>query len=64
MAGSDDAFENREQAFRFGVAAHRQYGKKHSEWDEDLDRQLSQDYGGDYAADRPYIRHAYQYKPR
>ena len=64
MAGSDDAFENREQAFRFGVAANRQFGSDHPSWDDDLDEQLSQDYSGDYEADRPYIRHAYAYKPR
>jgi hypothetical protein len=64
MAGADDAFENREQAFRFGVAAHRMYGDSYSEWNDDLDRKLSRDYGGDYEADRPYIRHAYSYKPR
>ena len=64
MAGTDDAFENHEQAFRFGVAANRQYGGEYSEWDDNLDRQLEQEYGGDYEADRDYIRHVYAYKPR
>lgn len=64
MAGADDAFENHEQAFRFGVAANRQYSSDHPAWDDDLDRQLSQDYDGDYETDRDYIRHAYAYKPR
>ena len=64
MAGSDDAFENREQAFRFGVAANRHYNSDHPSWDDDLDQQLAQEYSGDYETDRPYIRHAYAYKPR
>lgn len=61
MAGSDDAFENREQAFRFGHAASQRYRDDHPKWDDDLDRELSSNYDGDYEADRPYIRHAYEY---
>lgn len=61
-AGSDDAFENREQAFRFGYAAQRHYRTQYPKWDERLDAQLRDDYDGDYAADRRYIRHAYEYK--
>jgi len=62
MAGSDDAFENREQAFRFGHAAQRRYKSKHATWSNDLDRQLRTDYDGDYNKDHRYIRHAYEYK--
>ncbi|MCG6155537.1 hypothetical protein [Rubinisphaera margarita] len=62
MAGSDDAFENREQAFRFGYAAQRHYGKTYSSWNSELDTKLRSDYDGDYDADRRYIRHAYEYK--
>lgn len=62
MAGSDDAFENREQAFRFGYTARKRYGSEHSEWNEDLDRKLSSEYDGDYEADRLYVRHAYSYE--
>lgn len=61
-AGSDDAFENHEQAFRFGHAAQRQYGDDHPSWNKDLDARLRKDYTGDYDRDRPYIRHAYEYK--
>lgn len=61
MAGSDDAFENREQAFRFGYAAQRRYSEDHPNWDDDLDNRLRSDYEGNYDADRRYIRHAYQY---
>lgn len=64
MSGSEDAFENREQAFRFGYTAQSRYGDQHAEWDDDLDRQLESEYPGDYGADRAYIRHAYRYKPR
>lgn len=64
MAGTDDAFENHEQAFRFGVAANRMYGSQFSEWNDDLSHQLSEEYGGDYEADQEYIRHAYTYEPR
>ncbi|TWT56608.1 hypothetical protein [Allorhodopirellula solitaria] len=62
MAGSDDAFENREQAFRFGHAAHRHYRNDHPQWNEDLDDRLRAEYAGDYDRDRAYIRHAYDYK--
>lgn len=64
MTGSDDAFENREQAFRFGYTAQSRHGSQHIQWDDDLDRQLESEYAGDYAADRAYIRHGYRYKPR
>ncbi|APZ91538.1 hypothetical protein [Fuerstiella marisgermanici] len=62
MAGADDAFENREQAFRFGYAAQCRYKSKHATWSDDLDRQLRSDYDGDYDKDRRHIRHAYEYK--
>lgn len=60
-AGSDDAFENREQAFRFGHAARRSFRDEHPQWDDRLDARLQQDYHGDYDSDRRYIRHAYEY---
>lgn len=60
-AGSDDAFENREQAFRFGHAAQGQYKTQHPSWNDDLETKLRQDYGNDYDRDRPYIQHAYGY---
>ncbi len=65
-SGSDDAFENREQAFRFGYAAQRRYQTQYPQWNESLDEQLAKDYEGDYDADRDYIRHSYEYryKPR
>lgn len=59
--GADDAFENREQAFRFGYAAHSHYRDRYPQWTDELDRQLSDDYEGDYETDRAYIRHAYEY---
>lgn len=62
MAGSDDAFENREQAFRFGYTAQRRYGSKFPDWNEDLDNQLRKEYDGNYDTDRTYIRHAYGYR--
>ncbi|HEX8618160.1 MAG TPA: hypothetical protein VF911_11295 [Thermoanaerobaculia bacterium] len=61
-AGSDDAFENREQAFRFGHAAQSQYGTTHPSWNADLESKLREDYGTDYDRDRDYIRHAYDYR--
>jgi hypothetical protein len=60
--GTDDAFENREQAFRFGHAAHTHYGNDYRDWNDELDSKLRKDYDGDYNRDRPYIRHAYLYK--
>ena len=58
-AGSDDAFENHEQAFRFGHAARHHYG---SQWNDDVDSRLRRDYSGDYDRDRPHIRRAYEYR--
>lgn len=60
MAGSDDAFENREQAFRFGYTAQRRYKSEHAKWSDALEKRLRDDYEGDYDADRRYIRHAYE----
>lgn len=60
--GTDDAFENREQAFRFGYAAKRRYKTEHPDWSDDLERHLRKDYDGDYAKDSAYIRHAYEYR--
>ncbi|MBW3670280.1 MAG: hypothetical protein KY432_01265 [Acidobacteria bacterium] len=61
-AGSDNAFENREQAFRFGHAAKKHYGTKYASWNDDLDTRLRADYPGNYDEDRPYIQHAYGYQ--
>jgi len=60
--GSDNAFENHEQAFRFGHAAHSQFASQHPEWNDDLETKLRDDYEGDYETDRAYIRHAYEYR--
>ena len=64
MAGSDNAFENREQAFRFGYTARRRYGAEHPKWSDELDTRLRSDYDGDYDRDRAHIRHAYRYEAR
>ncbi|PQO37208.1 hypothetical protein DTL21_04475 [Bremerella cremea] len=61
MAGSDDAFENREQAFRFGYIAQHRYQSKYPKWNNELDERLRSEYDGDYDTDRPYVRHAYGY---
>src|SRR5689334_8942497 len=55
MVGADDAFENREQAFRFGYTAQHRYQSKYPKWNDDLDRRLRSEYDGDYDADRAYI---------
>jgi hypothetical protein len=62
MAGSPDAFENHEQAFRFGYAAQRHYKTQYPTWNNDLERQLKTDYGTEFDRDRDYIRHAYEYR--
>lgn len=62
MAGSDDSFENREQAFRFGYGAQQRYKSDHPKWDDKLDTRLRTEYKGNYDADRAYIRHAYDYR--
>ena len=61
-AGSPDAFENHEQAFRFGYSAQRQYRTQYPTWNNDLEKRLRQDYGTDFDRDRDYIRHAYEYR--
>lgn len=62
MVGSDDAFENREQAFRFGYAAQRRYSNSHPEWNDEVENRLRHDYDGDYDSDRDFIRYAYNYQ--
>jgi hypothetical protein len=52
--GSSDAFENREQAFRFGYTARSEYGGRFPDWNETLDDRLRADYEGDYDADRGF----------
>lgn len=64
MAGSENAFENREQAFRFGYTSQRRYGNEYPEWNEYVDARLQAEYGGNYEADRADIRHAYEYRPK
>ena len=59
MFGSDDAFENREQAYRFGYTARRKYRSEHKTWNDDVDAKLRREYDGDYEADRNHIRYAY-----
>lgn len=61
-AGADDAFENREQAFRFGYEAQQRYRPEFPQWNQHVDNRLREEYEGDYEADRRYIEHAYGYK--
>lgn len=61
-AGSKNAFENHEQAFRFGYAAKQHFGSEHPKWDKKVDTQLRKDYEGNYDRDQAYIRHAYEYR--
>lgn len=61
-AGSDNAFENREQAFRFGHGARRNFSDTHGVWDSKLESRLRDDYQGDFDRDRNDIRRAYEYK--
>ena len=61
-AGADNAFENREQAFRFGYAARQQFGDQFTHWNDDLETRLNADYSGNFEHDRDYIRYAYNYR--
>ena len=61
---SDDKFENREQAYRFGYTAQRRYHADHPTWNDDLDHRLRTEYDGDYDRDRHHIRYAYGYQAR
>jgi len=60
--GASDAFENHEQAFRFGYAAQRHFKTQYPNWNNDLDTQLRKDYGSEYDRDRSFIRQAYEYR--
>jgi hypothetical protein len=60
--GSEDPFDRHEQAFRFGYGAQRQYRTQYPAWNNDLDKQLREDYGSEYDRDRDYIRYAYDYQ--
>ena len=60
--GAPDAFENHEQAFRFGYAAQRQFRTQYPTWNNDLEMRLRQDYGNDFDRDRADIRRAYEYR--
>ncbi len=62
--GTEDAFENREQAFRFGYAAQVHYRDEYPTWNADLESRLRSDYDGDFDADREYILHAYDFRPQ
>lgn len=62
--GSEDAFENHEQAFRFGYTARNRYGKDYPQWSDDLDQRLRKEYDGTYEDDIDFIRQSYDYKPK
>ena len=62
MVGTEDAFENREQAFRFGYTAQSRYKKEYPTWNDELDAKLRSEFDGDYETQRSYIRHAYTYR--
>ena len=60
--GADNAFENYEQAFRFGHAARRNFAPNYPTWNNDLENRLRPDYTGNFERDREYIRRAYEYR--
>jgi hypothetical protein len=60
--GASGAFENHEQAFRFGYAAQRHYKAEYPQWNSDLESRLREDYGSEFDRNRPFIRHAYEYR--
>ncbi len=64
MAGSNDAFENREQAFRFGYTAQHRYQSEYPSWNHELEKRLRSQYDADYDADHRYIQYAYGYRPK
>lgn len=61
-SGKEDPFTRHEQGFRFGYAAQRNFRTQHATWNNDLEKQLRQDYGTDFDRDRDDIRRAYEYK--
>mgnify|MGYP000235766646 CR=1 FL=1 len=61
-AGADNAFENKEQAFRFGYAARQNFGSQHPQWNSELENQIRNDYEGNFDQDRDYIQYSYNYK--
>jgi hypothetical protein len=59
-------YEEAEDAYRFGYGARSHYGKQYSNWNQDLETQLEQDWRGtytdrDWALYRDSIRHGWDY---
>ena len=57
----DRNFQELESAFQYGHAARRHYGERHPRWNDALRDELRQDYEGDWTADGPFVRYAYDY---
>lgn len=55
------SFEELEPAFRYGHGARTQFGSL--EWNAELETRMKDEYSGDYARDRDYIRRGYDYPP-
>jgi len=53
------AYEDREEAFKYGHAARHHYGDGPLEWDDTLRDKLAKDYQGDWERDQPFVRYAY-----
>jgi hypothetical protein len=56
-----------EPAYRFGYGARRQYGKKFSTWNFDLEKELKRDWSNTYKDrswenDVEYVRSGWDYK--
>jgi len=59
-------FDAYEPAFRFGHGAHRQFGTKYPAWNDDLERNLRNDWSAahddvEWARQRDAIRRGYEY---
>ncbi|MCC2659076.1 MAG: hypothetical protein K0Q76_4184 [Panacagrimonas sp.] len=57
----DRPYEQLEPAFRYGHGARTQFGG--GPWNDDLETRMKDEYSGDYARDRDYIRRGYDYPP-
>lgn len=55
--------EEEERAYRYGYAARLHYGKQYSEWNDELDKKLQEDWPEDWQRSRENIRKGWNYSP-
>jgi hypothetical protein len=62
----EPVYEKAESAYRFGYGARSYYGRKYSQWNKDLEKELQRDWtrtnpGSDWNSHSEYIRRGWDY---